>query len=69
MSELPAGRFVLLHCGYDETMPEPEWGYVTSWDDWKDCEVVFPIAAGFKLVDSMTDEEWTPGSEYDGRAR
>ncbi len=47
---------------------EPEWGYVTSWDTWKDCETAFPIGVGFKLIDEATGREWLAQSPYEWEA-
>ena len=64
-----AGRFVLLHVGFQEGMEKEEEGYVTSWDTWEECEVVwntnglFPV--GFRLYDNETGRVWHPGSRYE----
>lgn len=63
-----AGRFVLLHIGFEEGMAEPELGYVTSWDTWEEAQVVFEngrMPVGFRLIDDATGRTWHPGATYD----
>ncbi len=63
----PSGRFTLLCITYEKGMRSPIEGYVTSWDTWEECAVVFDprMPPGFKLYDNATGRTWRPGTRHE----
>jgi hypothetical protein len=65
--EFQAGRFVLECLVFEEGMNEPEKSYVTSFDTWEECSIVFEprMPVGFRLIDCETGRVWHPGTAYE----
>lgn len=60
---MKAGRFVLVV--NQDNLPS----YVTSWDTWEECDVVWDpetglIPEGFTLYDDETGRKWFGGARY-----
>lgn len=58
-----AGRFVLVEVPVGAA--EADWGYITSWDTWPECEVAFPLDKDCRLIDGETGRTWYHGARYD----